>query len=35
MACTRFFLAKRLLLRILIIGCARRGVSGALYPKSA
>ena len=29
------FLAKLIFLRILVTGCARRGVSGALYPKSA
>ena len=34
-ACARFFLAKRSLLRILFIGCARRGASGALNPQSA
>ena len=30
-----FFLAKMVFLRILVTGCARRGVSGALFPKSA
>jgi len=30
-----FFLAKMVFLRILITGCARRGASGALFPKSA
>jgi hypothetical protein len=30
-----FFLAKRPLLVNLTAGCARRGASGALYPKSA
>ena len=31
----RFLLAKMFFRRILITGCARRGVSGALFPKSA